>query len=139
MTCDDLTGWMNIKAIILGAGKIGVKYKDFVNFNKQELMAHLDVYFLHAISPSPQVEMKFKNQTEYPVNGSDLCHCVFGKRGVTRHKEFKAFFAGVNPIYQRLQLAHTQIGKLTHCQSIRGGYHKMPSILEDISLLMNKT
>ena len=42
--------------------------------------------------------MKFKNQTEDPVNGSDLCHRVFGKRGVTRHKEFKAFFAGVNSI-----------------------------------------
>ena len=61
-------------------------------------MAHLAVYFLSAISPSPQVEMKFKNQTEDPVNGSDICHRVFGKLGVTRHKEFKAFFAGVNPI-----------------------------------------
>ena len=61
-------------------------------------MAHLAVYFLHDISPSLQVEMKFKNQTEDPVNGSDLCHRVFGKRGVTRHKEFKALFAGVNPI-----------------------------------------
>ena len=42
--------------------------------------------------------MKFNNQTEDPVNGSDLCHWVFGKRGVTRHKEFKAFFTGVNLI-----------------------------------------
>ena len=63
MKCDDIEGWMNIKAMMLGAGKIGGKYKDFVDFNKQELMAHLAVYFLHAISPSPQVEMKFKNQT----------------------------------------------------------------------------
>ena len=67
VTCDYLTGWLNIKAMKLGAGKRGVKYKDFVDFNKQELMAHLAVYFLHAISPSPQVEMKFKNQTEDPV------------------------------------------------------------------------
>ena len=50
--------------MLLCAGKIGGKYTYFVGFNKQELMAHLDVYFLHAISPSPQVEMKFKNQTK---------------------------------------------------------------------------
>ena len=42
--------------------------------------------------------MKFKNQTKDPLNGLDLFHRVFGKRGVTRHKEFKAFFAGVNAI-----------------------------------------
>ena len=76
-TCDDLTGELNIKAMVLGSGKIGGKYKGFVDFNKQELMAHLAIYFLHAISPSPQVGMKFKNQTEDPVNGSDLCHSVF--------------------------------------------------------------
>ena len=69
MKCDDLIGFLNIKAIILGAGKRGGKYKDYVEFNQQELMAHLAVYFLHAISPSPQVEMKYKNQTEDPVNG----------------------------------------------------------------------
>ena len=79
VTCDDLTGWFNIKAMMLGAGKRGGKYKDFSDFNKQELMTHLAVYLLHAISPSPQMEMKFKNQTEDPVNGSDLCHRVFGK------------------------------------------------------------
>ena len=98
MTCDALTGWLNIKAMMLCAVKRGGKYKYFVNFNKQELMAHLSVYFLHAISPSLQAEMKFKNQIEDPVNGSDLCHSVFGKRVVTRHKDFKAFFSGVNPI-----------------------------------------
>ena len=68
MTCDDLTGWLNIKAMMLGAGKRGGKYKYFVDFNKQELMAHLAVYFLHSVLSSPQVEMKFKNQTEDPVN-----------------------------------------------------------------------
>ena len=72
--------------MVLGAGKRGGKYKYYVDFNNQELMAHLAVYFLHAISTSLQVDMKFKNQTEDPVNGLDLCHCVFEKRGVTRHK-----------------------------------------------------
>ena len=98
MTCDDLTSWLNTKAMMLGAGKRGGKYKDFADFSKSEVMKHLSVYLLHGISPSPQVELKFKNQLEDPVNGSDLCNRVFGKRGVTRHKEFKAFFAGVNPI-----------------------------------------
>ena len=42
--------------------------------------------------------MKFKFHAEDPVNGSDICNRIFGKQGVTRHKEFKAFFACVNPI-----------------------------------------
>ena len=69
MTCDDLTGWLNIKAIMVGAGKRGGKYKYFVGFNKQELMAHLAVYFLHGILPYPRVQMKFKNENEDLVNG----------------------------------------------------------------------
>ena len=61
-------------------------------------MAHLGVYLLHSLSPSPQIEMKFKCHDEDLVNGSDICNRIFGKQGVTRHKEFKAFFACVNPI-----------------------------------------
>ena len=95
---DEYTAWLNTKALILNAGAGGGKYKNFKNFSSTELMAHLSIYLLHSISPTPQVELKFKSQLEDPVNGSDLCAEVFGKNGSTRHKEFKAFFAAVNPI-----------------------------------------
>ena len=61
MTCDDFTSWLNTKAMMLGAGKRGGKYKDSADFTKSEVMKHLSVYLLHGISPSPQVELKFKN------------------------------------------------------------------------------
>ena len=95
---DDLTAWLNIKAILLNGGKGGGKYSRFVSFTKLEVMAHLGLYLLHSISPSPQVEMKFKSEVEDPVNGSNLCSSVFGKRGATRHREFKCFFSATDPI-----------------------------------------
>ncbi len=61
-------------------------------------MSHLGLYLLHSISPSPQIDMKFKSMYEDHVNGSNLCQEVFGKQGVTQHKEFKAFFSPTNPI-----------------------------------------
>ena len=94
----NLTSWTNTKAMIANAGKRGGRYKRFVNFNKDELMQHLSLYLLHGISPSPQIEMKFTDQNTDPVSGSTLCNRIFGKQGVTRHKEFKAFFGSVNPL-----------------------------------------
>ena len=76
----------------------GGRYSRFVDFSKDELMQHLSLYLLHGISPSPQIEMKSTDQNTDPVNGSTLCNRIFGKQGVTRHKEFKAFFGSVNPL-----------------------------------------
>ena len=87
-----------MKAMMANAGKRGGKYSGFKDFTKRESMAHLGVYLLRSISPSPQIEMKFKCHAENPVNGSDTAIVYFGKQGVTRHKEFKAFFACLNPI-----------------------------------------
>ena len=98
VTMDEYTAWLNTKALMLNAGDGGGKYKNFKNFSSTELMAHLSLYLLHSISPTPQIELKFKSQSEDPVNGSDLCAEVFGENGSTRHKEFKAFFAAVDPI-----------------------------------------
>ena len=94
---DDLNSWTNTKAMMLNAGSRGGKYYRYNDFSKSELMSHLALYLLHGVSPSPQIEMKFSSQDEDPVNGSNLCHRVFGKGGITRHKEFKAFFATCNP------------------------------------------
>ena len=44
------------------------------------------------------MKQKFRPQCEDPVNGSDLCYRVFGINGASRHKEFKAFFACVDPL-----------------------------------------
>ena len=98
VTMDELTAWLNTKALMLNAGAGGGIYKNFKNFSKSELMSHLGLYLFHAISPAPQIEFKFKSQAEDPINGSDLCYDVFGNSGVTRHKEFKAFLSGTDPI-----------------------------------------
>ena len=98
VTIDELTSWTNTKAMIANAGRRGGRYGRFVDFSKVELMKHLSIYLFHGISPSPQIEFKFVHPNEDPVNGSALCNRIFGKSGVTRHKEFKAFFAAVNPI-----------------------------------------
>ena len=98
VTMDDMTAWLNLKAVISNEGKWGGKYADFTDFNKFELMSHLSLYLLHSILPYPRLDMKFKVEAEDPVNGLTLFNEVFGKSGVTRHKEFKAFFRATNPI-----------------------------------------
>ena len=98
VTVDELTSWTNTKAMICNAGKRGGRYSRFVDFSKPELMQHLALYLLHGISPSPQIEMKFTDHNDDPVNGSTLCNRLFQRNGVTRHKEFKAFFGAVNPL-----------------------------------------
>ena len=95
---DDMTAWITVKAMIANAGKQGGKYADFIDFTKCELVSHLSLYLFHAILPSPRLDMKFKSEAEDPVNGSTLCNEVFGKSGVTRHKEFKAFFSATDSI-----------------------------------------
>ena len=83
---DYMTACLNVKAMISNAGKRGGKYIDFTDFTKCELMSHLSLYLLHAISPSPRLAMKFKSEAEDPVNGLTLCNALFCKSGVTRHK-----------------------------------------------------
>ena len=73
VTMDNLTAWANIKAMMANAGSRGGKYSRLFEFNKPEIMSHLDLYLLHSIYPSPQVEMQLKSEQEDPVNGSSLC------------------------------------------------------------------
>ena len=94
--------WTNTKARMQNAG-LGGKYADFQDFTLDELMQHTSLYLLQGLSPSPQIDMKFKSQLEDPVNGNDLVHRVFGGRSaksVRRHKHFKCFFACVNPLIE---------------------------------------
>ena len=55
---------------------------------------------LQGLNPSPQVEMKFFNQRSDPVQGSDLCHRIFGDNANKWHKQFKAFFCLQDPVKQ---------------------------------------
>ena len=86
---DDITAWRNIKAFLDNKGSRWGKYARFKYFTKPELMSHLLLHILHTMSPSPRVEMKLKSETDDPINGSTLCKEVYGKSGVTQHKEFK--------------------------------------------------
>jgi hypothetical protein len=56
------------------------------------------LYLLNGLSPSPQIKMKFKSQVEDPINGSDICHRIFGKNAEKRHKHFKASFSCQDPM-----------------------------------------
>jgi hypothetical protein len=74
VTMDDLTVWLNVKAVIANAGSRGGKYSRFKDFTKPELMSHLSLYLYHALSPSPRLDMKFKIGIDDPINGSSLCN-----------------------------------------------------------------
>ena len=100
LSVEDLTTWTNLKAILNNAGTGGGIYPKFVPFSIEELASHLGLNILSGISPTPQVDLKFASQSEDPVNGSDLCNEIFnGKEGARRHREFKTFFASVDPRY----------------------------------------
>ena len=43
------------------------------------------------------MEAKFSNQRADPVQGSDLCHQIFGDNAIKWHKQFKAFFSLQDP------------------------------------------
>ena len=100
-TMEKCLSWTNTKARMMNAG-LGGKYSDFVDFSLVELMRHVGLYLFHGLSPSPQVEMKFKTQFEDPVNGNDFVHRAFGGqsgKSTRRHRHFKCFFACVDPSY----------------------------------------
>ena len=79
--------------MIEGAG-LGGKYSDFVNFDIKEFKKHLGLYFLQALSPSPQIEMKFQSQATDMVHQA-FCGCTW--KAERRHKHFKCFLSSVDP------------------------------------------
>ena len=91
--------WTNVRALMEGAG-LGGKYEDFVNFDLKEFKRHLGLYLLQALSPSPQIDMKFQCPNDDPVNGNEMVHKAFGSsawKAERRHRHFKSFFASVDP------------------------------------------
>lgn len=72
----------------------------FTPFSLEELMKHVGLYFLHGLSRSPQIEMKFRSQSEDPVNGNDFVHNAFGSKSTVsrdNHRRFKKYFSSQDP------------------------------------------
>ena len=89
--------FLNMKSVILGAGVPGGIYPGFTPFSYEEIERFIGLYMLQGLNPSPQVEWKSSSQRTNPINGSDLCNCVFGKNAVKWHHQFKAFFCIQDP------------------------------------------
>jgi hypothetical protein len=98
VTIADWCTYSNTKAILSNAGQKGGLYPEFTSFSPSEIKSFIGLYLLNGLNPSPQIKMKFKSQIEDPINGSDLCHAIFGKNAEKRHKHFKAFFSCQDPM-----------------------------------------
>ena len=77
--------FLNMKAALMGAGVQGGMYPDFKPFSYEDIEKHLALYILQGLNLSPQVEQKFTSQANDPVQGNDLCFCVFGSNAIHRH------------------------------------------------------
>ena len=86
----------NQKANIANAGVDC--YPDFKPFTPREIEKHLAVYFVNGLNPSPQVEMKFRQQAHDPIQGNDFIWKQMGPGAKARHRHFKAFFCIQDPM-----------------------------------------
>ena len=82
----------------MNVGLGGIIYPNYTPFAFDSVMKHLGLYIFNRISPSTQVEMKFHLKKVNEANVNDLIHEVFLRRSSGRHKEFKDFFATVDPV-----------------------------------------
>ena len=89
--------FLNMKAASMGAGVQGGMCPDFKPFSYEDIEKHLALYIIQGLSLLPQAEQKFTSQANDPVQGNDLCFCVFGSNAIHRHHHFKAFFCIQDP------------------------------------------
>ena len=88
------TTFTNMKAGFQHAGKRGGPYKnEWTDFDPFELKKHIGVYILQGLSPSPQVNQKFRTQAQDSVNVCNFISCCLGPGAERRHKLFRRFFA----------------------------------------------
>jgi Transposase IS4 len=88
--------YTNQRALIANAG-IDI-YQDFKPFTPREIEKHLAIYFVNGLNPSPQVEMKFRQQAFDPIQGNDFVWKQMGPGAKARHKHFKAFLCIQDPM-----------------------------------------
>ena len=91
------TTYTNLRAILNNVGQPSSLHYEFKPFTVDELRQHIVLCVFHSVSPSPRVEMKFRDQRKDPANGNDFSSKVFSKNAERRHKHFKCFFALADP------------------------------------------
>eukprot|EP00957_Ditylum_brightwellii_P034858 2641371-Ditylum_brightwellii.AAC.1 len=74
-----------------------MSYKTFTNFTSEEIEKHIDVYILNGLAPSPDIKMKFGQQSNKPLNRNDAIHHALEPNATCHHKEFKKFFCIHDP------------------------------------------
>ena len=62
VTLEDITTWSNQKAYIANSGQGGKQYESWRPFTVEEIMAHIGVYVLNGLIPSPKIEYKFPHK-----------------------------------------------------------------------------
>ena len=55
-TIGEWATFTHLKAQLCNAGKGGSMYRDYTQLTLEDVMKHIGVYFIHGVSPSPQVE-----------------------------------------------------------------------------------
>jgi hypothetical protein len=75
----------NLRAILMNAST--PQYYS----SPDEYKRFLALYVYQGLNPSPRISMKFKPQSEDPLQGSDLCSKIFGVNALARHQQWDAF------------------------------------------------
>ena len=81
-----------MKAQFCNSGKDGSIYCDYTQFTLHDVMKHIGVYFIHRVSPLPQVEYLMYYQVDNPRNGNDMVANALGPNCIRHHRHFKSFF-----------------------------------------------
>ena len=95
---DTWTSYTNIKAMRDNAGQRGKPYPDYKPFTTRELRQHIGVYIQNGISPSPNINKKFKSQNQESANGNDFIFRSLGPNASRRHRHFQRYFGVQDPL-----------------------------------------
>ena len=87
----------NLKATLMNAGKGGLSYADFTDFNVDEMQKFMGVQVAHGLCPTPRVDMKFKSQAADPMNGNNLISSIMAPNADQRWRHYKTFFSIQDP------------------------------------------
>ena len=52
---------------------------------------------MNGLFPLPQVDMRFSSQAQYPVNGNNLVHSVYGSNYIKQHRFCVSYTRMVTP------------------------------------------
>ena len=81
-------------------------------------MRHIALYLFQGLRPSPQVEMKFKPETEDPINGSKFIFKAFGYAPAKPIKRYHHLNVSSHHLILRILFLlkkHIRIGRFIQC------------------------